>query len=303
MVLSTTHVLDEKAIFAALEQSLAMIEFTIQGEVLWANENFAQAMGYPLSELVGLHHRQFCTTDFANSSEYLSLWKNLRNGKIFQEKIVRVTKDGRQLHLEATYMPIRDDRGQVIAVMKVATDITEREAAIAEVTSELQQMSEELLTRTEEGITRNQQVSAAIIRVMEDHDRSLAELQDLEQQNKDVRRIVRTIREFAAQTNLLALNAAIEAVHAGEHGRGFHVVATEVRKLAEKVQEAAQEIQATVEGISKQVERVSEGTKISQNAIVDSQSQIQQAVEEFAGIGEAVGKLDGQAKSLGSLLT
>lgn len=298
MVLRTTQVLNEKAILAALEKSLAMIEFNIHGEVLWANENFAQAMGYRVQELVGVHHRLFCTAEYANSSDYLSLWNNLRNGKMFQEKIVRVAKDERILNLEATYMPIHDENGRVVAVLKVATDITERESAKAQITSELKSMSEELLSRTEEGITRNQQVSSAILRLTEDNKRNLGYLDDLEQQNIAVQRIVKTIRQFASQTNLLALNAAIEAVHAGEHGRGFHVVATEVRKLAEKVQQATQEIQATIEGISQHVERVSEGMQTSQKVIADSQQQIQRVVEEFAGIGEAVGKLDEQAKTL-----
>ncbi|PUA39926.1 chemotaxis protein [Paenibacillus elgii] len=296
----TTQVLNEKAVLAALEQSLAMIEFNVQGEVLWANENFAHAMEYSLSELVGVHHRRFCTEYFASSPDYALLWNNLRSGKIFQEKIIRVTKNGRMLNLEATYMPILDEHGQVVAVLKVATDITEREVAKAQLTSELQNMSEELLC-TEGGITRNQQVASAITRLMEENEKNLSYLHDLEQQNTAVRHIVQTIREFASQTNLLALNAAIEAAHAGEYGRGFNVVASEVRKLAKSVQEAAQEIQATVEGIAKHVDRVNDGTKASQKTIVDSQRQIQQAVEEFAGIGEAVGKLDVQAKTLRQL--
>ncbi|MBE9916496.1 PAS domain-containing protein [Paenibacillus donghaensis] len=278
-----------------------MIEFNIQGEVLWANENFAHAMEYSLSELAGVHHRQFCTENFVNSPDYALLWNNLRSGKMFQEKIIRVTKKGRILNLEATYMPIFDENGQVAAVLKVATDITEREAAKAQLTCGLQKMSEELLARTEEGITRNQQVASAITRLMEENEKNLSYLHDLEQQNLSVRRIVQTIREFASQTNLLALNAAIEAAHAGEYGRGFNVVATEVRKLAKSVQEAAQEIQATIEGISKHVDRVSDGTKASQRTIVDSQHTIRQAVEEFAGIGESVGKLDVQAKMLNQI--
>jgi len=298
----STQVLEGKAVLAALEQSLAMIEFNTQGNVLWANENFARAMNYQVSELSGLDHRQFCTPDFVRSSEYGVLWGNLRSGKKFQEKIVRVTKDGRILWLEATYMPVHNDDGQVVAVLKVATDITARETAASQVTSELQQMAEDLLKRTEEGIERSQQAASAIERVANDNQSNLNFLQDLEQQTKAVRGIVQTIRDFASQTNLLALNAAIEAAHAGEHGRGFNVVATEVRRLAQQVQEAAKEIQANVEGIFEQVGQVSGGTKSSQKTIVNSQHQIQQAVDEFAGIGEAAGKLDAQAKTLRQMM-
>ncbi|ASS76681.1 chemotaxis protein [Tumebacillus algifaecis] len=299
---TSTQVLNEKAVLAALEQSLAMIEFNTQGEVLWANENFARAMGYRVSELPGLHHRQFCPPDFVRSADYEKLWDSLRRGKKFQEKILRVTKDGRSLWLEATYIPILNEVGQVIAVLKVATDITAREAATSNLTLELQQMAESLFRRTEDGIKRNQQLADAIERVMHDNESNLTSLHDLEQQTGAVRRIVQTIRDFASQTNLLALNAAIEAAHAGEHGLGFNVVATEVRKLAKHVQEAAQEIQATVLGISKQVDKVSGGTKNSQQAIEESQHQIQQAVDEFAGIGEAAEKLDMQAKTLSQMM-
>jgi len=290
--------LEADAILAALEQSLAMIEFDPQGEVLWANENFAQAMGYLADELPGLHHRQLCDPEYAASEEYRTLWNNLRNGIKFQEKIVRISKEGKPLSLEATYMPIQSQGGQVVAILKIATDVTAREAVATQMTSELKQMAENLLKRTEVGAERSQQVSVAMEHVANQNENNLSYLEDLERQRKEIRGIVKTIREFASQTNLLALNAAIEAAHAKEYGLSFNVVATEVRKLATSIHKAADEVQFTVEGISEQVDRVIEGTRSSQKAIVDSQQQIQMAAYEFASIGEASVKLDTQAGNL-----
>lgn len=299
---NSTQVLNVKSVLAALEESLAMIEFNMQGEVLWANDNFAQAMGYTTSELPGIHHKQFCTPEFYESPDYSGFWDTLRNGEKFQAKITRVTKNGSLMILEATYMPIYDEDGHATAILKVATDITERETGTTQVINELKKTAEDLLARTDAGISRNQQVASAISRLLNDNENSLNNLHNLEEQAVAVRRIVDMIREFASQTNLLALNAAIEAAHAGEHGLGFNIVATEVRKLAKNVQEAAQEIQGTVEGISRHVATVSEGTMTSQGSIAESQTQIEQILVEFSGIGEAVNKLDAQARILSEMV-
>ncbi|MCI3925191.1 methyl-accepting chemotaxis protein [Paenibacillus sp. TRM 82003] len=168
--------------------------------------------------------------------------------------------------------------------------------------AELTLTAEQLLSRTEEGVSRSQQVAAAIEQVVRDNQANLSFLEDLEQQAGAVRGIVLTIREFSAQTNLLGLNAAIEAAHAGEHGRGFNIVASEVRKLANQVQQAAQEIQTTITTITKQIDMLSGATKESQQAITNSQGQIQHALIEFTHIGEAAERLEAQAKAMKQLL-
>lgn len=294
----TTQVLDQGAVLSAVEQSLAMIEFDEQGKVLWVNENFAQAMGYRSAEMIGMLHKQFCTKDFVDSAEYIKLWNGLRKGEAFQDKIRRITKQGNPIWLEATYMPIWDEEGMVKAVLKIATDINTREQTTSKITGELLEMSDELLHRAKEGISQSQEVETAIEKVAAGASENIAVLEALERQTDLIRGIVRTIRDVASQTNLLALNAAIEAAHAGEHGRGFNVVATEVRKLAGQVQEATKEVNGYVEGIVTQVQEIVKGTINSQAVVSESQQRIKHAVDEFMGIGEAARQLDTQAKEL-----
>ncbi|MBS4223832.1 methyl-accepting chemotaxis protein [Lederbergia citrea] len=294
--------LEVNSILAAIDQSLAMIQFDTEGNVLWANDNFAAIMGYAPKEMQGLVHRQFCVPEFSNSQEYGMFWSNLRGGRTFQEKILRVTKDKRNLWFEATYTPVYDHDGYIQGILKVATDITARESAITQLTNDLRHMAKGLLKRTEEGISSSHEIVASIEKAVKGTNDNMKIIELLEMKADSVRHLINKIREIADYTNLLALNAAIEAAHAKEYGRGFNVVAEEARKLAKQTKESAKEVNSNLESIALQVEEIVKGINHTQTIVLDGQTRIHQAVDIFLGIGQAADQLDKQAKTLGDLL-
>ena len=115
---------NDKSIVEALNASQAVIEFSPDGRILAANENFLAAVGYRVDEVVGRHHQIFCDVAYAASAEYAQFWRDLAAGKFQANAFKRLGKGGKILWLQATYNPITDGSGRVVRVIKFAADIT-----------------------------------------------------------------------------------------------------------------------------------------------------------------------------------
>lgn len=113
------------AVSTAVDRSQAVIEFDLDGNVLTANRNFLDLMGYSLEEVVGAHHRIFCDPAYTATVGYRSFWTRLASGEFAGGEFKRIAKDGRPVWLQATYNPVLDTDGRPVKVVKFASDVTD----------------------------------------------------------------------------------------------------------------------------------------------------------------------------------
>ncbi|MNZ36494.1 Biofilm dispersion protein BdlA [compost metagenome] len=241
---------EHESLIKALMRSTAVIEFDLDGTVLTANERFLATVGYRLEQIRGKHHRMFCEPEEANSAGYQAFWDKLRRGEYVAERFKRIDAHGRVVWLEASYNPIFDAHDVLYKVVKFATVITEQvnqEQAVAEAADVAYNTS----LGTDASARKATDVVTQSVSVMRGLEASMQEaaegIQALDTQSRVIGSIIKTISDIAGQTNLLALNAAIEAARAGEQGRGFAVVADEVRQLASRTSTATEEIARVVQ--------------------------------------------------------
>jgi len=122
---------ESRGMVDAMYRSQAVIEFSMDGIILNANENFLNTLGYSLDEIRGKHHRIFVDPAYSQSSEYRHFWEKLGRGEFDSAQYLRIGKGGRKVFIQASYNPILDDKGRPIKVIKFATDITEQKIASA----------------------------------------------------------------------------------------------------------------------------------------------------------------------------
>ncbi|MDT0618274.1 methyl-accepting chemotaxis protein [Salinisphaera sp. P385] len=136
-----TQAADYQGQLAAISKAQAVIEFDLDGTIRTANDNFLNALGYTLDQVQGQHHRIFVEPAERESAAYRQFWEKLGRGEYDAGQYKRLTRDGREIWIQATYNPIFDTEGRPFKVVKYATDVTEQVTRAADQQGQLAAIS------------------------------------------------------------------------------------------------------------------------------------------------------------------
>ena len=235
---------------AERNRTQAVIEFTAEGIVVNANQNFLNALGYTLEEIKGRHHRQFVEPAARETEAYQQFWRDLNAGKFQTGEFKRVAKGGGEVWIQATYNPMFDVNGRVDRVVKYAQDITARKVAEAN------------LQRTLDQVSRNSQTLSA----------SAEELSATAQQ------LSSNSEETTTQANVAA--AAAEQV-----SKNVATVATSAEEMSASVREIAKSA-ADAARVATQAVKVAEDTSRTVNKLGDSSTEIGKVIKVITSIAQ-----------------
>ena len=246
----------------AVNRNEAVIEFDVNGNILTANNNFLCAMGYELDEIVGKHHRIFCTPEFAQSHEYQEFWQRLGRGEHIPGDFHRLHKSGRDIWIRASYNPAILPDGEVAKVVEVARDITAQRTVA--------NLAEQALRHL--GEMRFAQISDQA-------------MDQIEAASNEIGTVTGEINLISGRSKLLGINAEIEASHAGKYGFGFSVVAREMRALAEQSSQSADRIRLLID-------QAADATQTGRIRISETSHEVAELVAEAIGLYDLLTKLE-----------
>ncbi|WP_112945266.1 MULTISPECIES: methyl-accepting chemotaxis protein [unclassified Rhizobium] len=256
----------------ALSRAQATIEFTPDGHILTANENFLKTLGYTLEEIRGRHHSMFCDPAYADSAAYREFWRSLAAGQFAADEFARIGKGGRKVFIQASYNPIFDMSGKVFKVVKFATDVSERVRAVNELAVGLQAMADGDLDQTIE-----KPFIASLETLRTDYNSSIGRLRAAMQAiARNATQIASGTREISAASDDLARRSESQASSVEETAAAVTEISTTVSDSARRAADAGRLVDDTTKSAQDSADVVRQ--------TVDAMARIERSSTQIAGI-------------------
>ena len=245
------------AMVDAIRRSQAVIEFTLEGEVMYANDNFLAAMGYSLNEILGKHHRMFVDADYSRTQEYANFWGRLRAGEFFSNEYRRVGKGGREVWIQASYNPLFDPDGKPYKVVKFASDVTAQvqfrnETKLAEERDREQaKILVSSINQTALAVAASSEELSIISQRLTENSQDVAlKAQEAAKVSDDVSNDVSVVSASANEMLVSIREISRSSSEAARVARTAVIMASDTNDTISKLQEASQEIGKVVKVIT-----------------------------------------------------
>ncbi|MDR3443001.1 MAG: PAS domain-containing methyl-accepting chemotaxis protein [Legionella sp.] len=239
-----------QGIINAVDAAYAFIEFDPTGRIITANENFLATMGYTLDEIQNKHHRMFVESSYANLSEYASFWKDLAEGKTFNNEFKRIAKDSSEKWLRAVYTPVKDDMGRIVKVVKIATDITEQKRKDLDLLHKVDLILDVVDAASKGDLTRQIDVAGT-----EPIDKVCSGLKTFfETLRESIQSITTNAETLASSSTELSSIGQLMASNAEETSAQTNLVASAAEEVSQNIQTVAagtEELDASIKEIAK----------------------------------------------------
>ncbi len=225
---------DYAAQIAAISRSQAIIEFSVDGKIMSANQNFLNLMGYSPAEIIGQHHSMFLDKSYANSEDYKKFWQTLRDGQYLAAEFPRTTKSGKEVIIAASYNPILDSHGKVVKVVKFATDVTARVRTVGSLGDALKR-----LCSGDFGFQLSEPFADEFEFLRHDLNRSVSQLCDTFREiSSSVELISQGTREITQGVGDLSRRTESQAANLEETAAALEEITANVGSSAQRAQEA-----------------------------------------------------------------
>lgn len=212
--MDVTDIRRNEGMLSALHRVQAIIEFTLDGKVIDANENFLRVMGYGLEEIRGQHHSMFVEQSYRDSQDYAQFWEKLRRGEFQAAQYRRLGRGGKEIWIQASYNPILDANGRPFKVVKFATDITGQMNVVARVkeiadvvasaSTEMRATAESMAAAAEETTRQAMAVSSAA-------EMASSNVQTVSAAGEELSASISEIARQVADSNAMSQRAVTEA--------------------------------------------------------------------------------------------